>query len=122
MGDLYGRTINIFDPLFGELDDDGAIARQKGLIALNTEPNALDGFPEYGFVWDSQVLRAVDSVALALQPLEIRQALEQEPAFVSADVTLASRTQTPGGGVALAYTITITGADGDAVGFTVATT
>jgi len=121
MGDLYGTTFNIFDPLFGSLSDDGAIARQKALIALNTEGASLDEFPQYGFVWDSQVLRAVDPVQLAMLPLEIGQALEQEPAFASAQATLASADQTPGGGLALAYRIEITGAQGDAVGFTVAT-
>lgn len=121
MGNLYGTSFNIFDPLFGFLTGGGDIARQKALLALNTEPGSLDEFPQYGLVFDGQILRALDPTALAMLPLEVQQALEQEPAFTSATVTPVSQTQAADGGVSLTLSIQITGAEGDSVGFTVST-
>lgn len=118
---VYPPQINLFDPTFFPLTEDGDVARQRGLLALNTEPNALDGFPEYGFVFDAQVLRSLDPIGLAMLPLEVRDALEQEPSFVTADVTPVSQVALPGGGVALTLKCQVTGAEGNTVGFSVAT-
>ncbi len=63
------------------------------------------------------MLSRLDSTSKALLPLEVRTGLEQEPAIQSAEVQIASYASTPGGGVALSLAIQITGADGDAVGF-----
>lgn len=120
MGDLYGESIDLDDPFFGRLTEDARILRQRAELALDTPRGALDGFPEHGFVWDEQVLRALDSRASALLPLEVRTALEQEPSIASAEVGVSSSTETPGGGVALALAIQVTGHEGDAVGFEVA--
>lgn len=117
MGDLYGSSIDIDDPFFGELTDDDAILRQRAKIALGTPPGALDGFPEHGFVFDEQVLSALDSTSLALLPLEVRTGLEQEPAIVSAEVSIERMTTKPDGGVDLALGIQVTGAEGEATGF-----
>lgn len=121
MGDLYGTSIATADPFFGALTDDAAILQQRAEIALGTPPGALDGFPEYGFVFDEQVLRALDSTALAFLPLEVRGGLEQEPAIATADVSIARYAPTPGGGADVALDIRLTGQTGDSVGFTTST-
>lgn len=117
---LYGPSINIFDPLFGATTDDAQTAPQMALLALGTEPNSLDEFPDFGFVFDEQAGRCLDPTALAMLPLDVRAGLLAEPAFTDATVTIASATETEGGGISVALSIQIVGAEGDAVGFTLA--
>ncbi len=117
--DLYGASINIFDPFFGSTTSDAQTARQMALIILGTAPGSLDGFPDAGFLFDEQLLRALDATALAMLPQEVVQGILSEPAFTDATAT-PTTTQTPGGGVAMALDMRITGASGDTVGFTLA--
>ena len=121
MGSLYGESIDLDDPFFGRLTDDERILRQRAELALDTPRGFLDGFPEHGFVWSEQVLRALDPTGLALLPLEVRTALEQEPSIATADVSTASTTPTPGGGAAVSLALQMTGHEGDAVGFNIST-
>lgn len=119
MGDLYGTSIDTTDPSFGALTDDALILRQKAAIALGTEPGALDGFPDYGFIFEAQINKGFSSTDLAMLPLEVRTALEQEPAFARVNVTVASQIASGDGGVTIALQLDLTGAAGDKVGFTV---
>lgn len=120
MGDLYGTSIDINDVFFGELDDDTTIARQRVDLALDTPIGYLDEFPEYGFEMRGVILRGMTPTDVALLPLEVRTALEQEPSFVSAEVAVASQSTGPGPTVALSLACSITAASGDQVGFSVA--
>lgn len=121
MGALYGTSIDLDDPFFGALDDDAAILRQRAELALDTPRGDLDGFPEHGFVWSAQALRTLDPTALAMLPLEVRTALEQEPSISSAEVEPDRSVDTAGGGAELELSIRVFGANGDAVGFSLPT-
>jgi hypothetical protein len=121
MGDLYGNfTIDTTDEFFRVLSDDAEILVQRGVLALSTAEGNLDGFPEFGFDFDTQVSRALDPTSQAMLPLEVRMALEQEPSIQTAEVAELSAVPTGDGGLDLALGIQLTGATGDQVGFTVA--
>jgi phage baseplate assembly protein W len=121
MANLYGNsTINITDPNFGLMTADADILQQRGVIALSTPAGNLDGFPEFGIEFDGQVSQALSPTKLAMLPLKVRTALEQEPSIQTAEVTVQSSTSTGDGGVALTLGIQLTGATGDQTGFTVA--
>lgn len=113
MGALFGEEVDIDDPEFGVTDDDQVIATQLGQTALDTPPGSLDEFLEYGFEFRGAILRAYTKTELALLPLELRTALEQEPAFVSAEVVVTGPPE------AVRADCSVTVADGDAVGFAV---
>jgi phage baseplate assembly protein W len=121
MGDLLGTEINLDDPFFGFTADDTLIASQLAEVALNTPPASLDAFPEYGFELQGLLLAPATPTQIAMIPLEIRGALEQEPAFTSADVVVQQQSQGPGPTVTQSVAATITVASGDAIGFTVPT-
>jgi hypothetical protein len=116
----FGASVNIFDPLFGATTDDSQTAPQMAIIALGTVANTLDGYPDFGFDFDGQVNRALDATALAMLPVEVQGGLLAEPAFVDAQVDVASVVDTGGGGVAVTLSIQVTGAEGDAIGFSLA--
>ena len=117
---LYGSSINIYDPAFGSTTDDSQTAPQMAVIALGTDPGSMDSYPDFGFDFDGQVGRAVTATDVAMLPLEVQAGVMAEPAFTDVQATLASATETGDGGVSVAIQIQITGADGNAVGFTVA--
>jgi hypothetical protein len=114
---FYGASASLFDPLFNATMDDAQTAPQMAIVALGTVANTLDGFPDFGFDFDGQVNRALDPIGLAHLPLEVQGGLLAEPAFVDAQVDVASVVDTGGGTVAVTLSIRVTGADGDAVGF-----
>jgi hypothetical protein len=114
---LYGASANLFDPLFNPTTDDAQTAPQMAIVALGTIPNTLDGYSDFGFDFDGQVNRALDPTALAMLPVEVQGGLLAEPAFVDAQVDVASVVDTGGGTVAVTLAILVTGAEGDAQGF-----
>lgn len=119
--DLYGPSVNIFDPLFGATWDDSVTAPQMAMIALGSVPGSMDSYPDFGFPLERQIGRALDATALAMLPQEMQAGLLSEPAFTDASVQLTGATDDGDGGVSLAAAIAVTGATGDAIGFTLAT-
>jgi hypothetical protein len=117
MAAIFQDSIDIDDPLFGALEDDPTIGKQMAQIALDTPPGSLDAFPEYGFSFNAEILKAHDTTEVQFLPLEIRTALEAEPAFVTADVAINVAGQGPGPTVALEAACSITAAEGDQVDF-----
>jgi len=116
---VLGTSIDTSDPRFGALSDDQRILVQRAVMALETEQGSLDGFPEYGFDIEGRLLEGLDTDELALFPLEVRAALEQEPAFAAVTVEVVSQQDTADGGTSLELRIEITPVTGDAVDFTV---
>jgi hypothetical protein len=117
---LYGPAVNIFDPMFGPTTSDAQTAQQMALVILGTRTNTIDSFPDAGLAFDEQVNHAIDSTSIAMVPQDVQRGILSEPAFVDATVDIASATETGGGGISLALDIEIKGANGDTVGFTVA--
>lgn len=120
MAMIFGASASLFDPLFNPTTDDAQTAPQMAVVALGTLPNTVDGFPGFGFDFDGQVNSALDKTGIAMLPVEVQGGLLADPAFVDAQVDVASVTDTGGGTVAVVLSIQVTGADGDAVGFSVA--
>jgi hypothetical protein len=112
MGALYDEEVDIDDPWFEVTNDDSKIAQQLAATALDTPPGSVDPFPEYGFSFRSTILTGLTETERALLPLEVRGALEQEPSFVEADVTITGTADN------LTAQCMITLADGSAVDFT----
>lgn len=121
MGALLGSAIIIDDPLFGLSSDDGTIANQMARIALNTPPGFHDAFPDYGFEMRNEILSAKTPTAIAMLPLEVRAALEAEPAFVGADV-VATTIQGGGTTVLESLNCSIELAEDNSVGLTLPVT
>lgn len=118
MGAIFGFGIlDLSDPSFGYTDDDAVIGTQYAAVALDTPPGTVDAFPEYGFELKNVTLRAMSPTEVAMLPLEVRTALEQEPAFVSAEVVVTQQSQVDTS-VTMALACSITTATGDAVGYT----
>jgi hypothetical protein len=116
--DLYGPSVNIFDPFFGPTTEDSQTAQQMALIILETAPGSIDAFPDAGYLFEEQLLSSQDTTSIAMLPQDIEGGLLTEPAFADALVDVLREAQTSGGGVALSLGITVTGNTGDAVGFT----
>ena len=119
MGTIFGTQVDLDDPFMGLIDDDETIGEQMATVALDTPPGSLDAFQEYGFEISSVVLRSLDATVLAMLPLEVRNALEQEPAFVSADVVPTTSSTGPGPTVTMTLACSIAAAEGDSVGFSI---
>ena len=122
VGDLYGTSIDTLDPFFGALTDDRQILVQAATLALGTAYGSLPEFHEYGFDWDSYILKPLTADQRARLPEDVRAALEQEARFRAVDVSILSETSTGTGGVALALGIDITPADGSRLSFTLGVT
>ena len=110
MGTIFGTQVDLDDPFMGLIDDDETIGEQMATVALDTPPGSLDAFQEYGFEISSVVLRSLDATGLAMLPLEVRNALEQEPTTSSTG---------PGPTVTMTLACSITAAEGDSVGFSI---
>jgi hypothetical protein len=118
MGYLFGSAIDVDDPFFEETTDDPTIALQTAELALDTPLGSLDEFPDYGFDMRGTILAASTPTEIAMLPLEARSALEQEPSFASAEVTVTEAGAGPGPTVTRSLACVITTREGDAVGFT----